>query len=88
MALSRSSFANELDEYFSSLACRRKRLLAFASGVSLGPQVGRGAASRGEEAREDGLDERAEYDLSTAGDWERHPEDQDELEGVVEGYNS
>lgn len=61
-------------------------LLSLASGVDLGPQIGGGAASLGEEAGEDGLDEGAEDNLSAVCDGKSHPEDQDELEGVVERY--
>jgi hypothetical protein len=62
-----------------------KRLLAFASSISLGPQISSGAASRGEEAGKDRLDEGAEDDLGTVRHGQGHPEDKDELEGVVEG---
>lgn len=61
-------------------------LLALASSVSLGSQVGRSSASRREKSGEDRLDEGAEDNLGAVGDGEGHPENEDELEGVVERY--
>jgi len=52
--------------------------------VSLCAKFRRGRAALGEEAREDGLNEGAKHDLSTTGLGKRHPEDEDEFEGVVE----
>lgn len=85
MAISWSSFANELAERLNPLACRMKRLLAFPSSIGLGPEVGGSGTSRREEAREDRLDDRAEDDLSAVRRRQGHPQDEDELEGVVEG---
>jgi len=59
-------------------------LLALGGRLSLRPQVGRGGTSL-EVAGEGGLEEGAEDDLGTAGLGKSHPEDEDELEGVVEG---
>ena len=77
-------------------------LRGLASGVGLSAEVGGSGASLGEVAREDGLEERAENHLSTTATCKLkfyaharenlrslgkgHPEDEDELEGVVEGY--
>jgi len=58
--------------------------MGLASRVDLGAEVGRGGASLGEVAREDWLDEGAEDDLGSSSLREGHPEDEDELEGVVE----
>jgi len=60
-------------------------LRGLASGVGLSAEVGGSGASLGEVAREDGLEERAENHLSTSSLGKSHPEDEDELEGVVEG---
>ena len=84
MAISWSSFANELAERLNPLACRMKSLLAFPSGVGLGPEVGGSGTGRVEEASEDGLDDRAEDDLSTVRHGQGHPQNEDELESVVE----
>jgi hypothetical protein len=62
------------------------RSLAFESSISLVTDICSGAAALGEEARENGVDEGSEDDLCTVGDRERHPQDEDELEDVVEGY--
>lgn len=59
--------------------------MGLASGVDLGAEVGGSGARLGEVAGEDWLDEGAEDDLSAGGLGKRHPEDEDELEGVVEG---
>lgn len=77
-------------------------LRGLASGVGLSAEVGGSGASLGEVAREDGLEQRAEDHLGTTAACklefhvyarknlrslgESHPEDEDELEGVVEGY--
>ena len=61
------------------------RLLALGSLISLASEVSGSAASRAEKAREDWLDDRSEDDTGAVGDRESHPEDEDELEGVVEG---
>jgi len=54
------------------------------SSIGLGAEVG-GCRAVGEVAGKDGLDGRAEDDLSTASLGKSHPGDKDELEGVVEG---
>lgn len=59
-------------------------LLRLGGSIGLGPQVGRGRAAL-EETTEDGLEEGVENELGTVGLGKRHPEDQDELEDVVEG---
>ena len=64
------------------------RLLAFGSGIRARAKVSSGGTRAAEETREDGLEERAEDDLRSVGHWERHPEDKDELEDVVEGLQS
>jgi len=61
------------------------RLLAFESLIGFASDVRGGAASLGEEAGEDRLDERSEDDLGSIGHGEGHPQDQDELEHIVEG---
>lgn len=53
--------------------------------VSLRAKVGSGRTALGEEAGEDRLDEGTEDDLGTTGLRKSHPQDEDELEGVVEG---
>jgi hypothetical protein len=63
------------------------RLLAFRSLVNLASEVGSSATRLTEEAGEDWLEERSEDNLSAIGDGKGHPEDQHELEGVVEGYH-
>jgi hypothetical protein len=61
--------------------------------LSFGSELGRirlrsefsgGGAGVGEEAREDRLDDGSEQDLRATSLGESHPEDKDELEGVVE----
>jgi len=52
--------------------------------LGLGLKVLRGGAG-GEVAGEDRLEEGSENDLSASGLGKSHPEDEDELEGVVEG---
>jgi len=59
-------------------------LLAFCCLVGLRAEIRCSCAAGGEESGEDWLDERAEDDLGTAGHWQRHPENQDKLEDVVE----
>jgi len=59
-------------------------LLALHSRVGLTTKVGGSRAGLGEEAGEDWLDEGAEDDLSSTSHWEGHPEDEHELENVVE----
>lgn len=59
-------------------------LLGLASRVGVRAEVGGSGAGLGEVTREDGVEERAEDDLGTAGLGKGHPEDKDELEGVVE----
>lgn len=54
--------------------------------IRLCPQISRCGSGVGEEAGEDGLNERSEQDLGTRGLGKSHPEDKDELEGVVECY--
>lgn len=61
------------------------RLLAFESSVRLASNVGSSAAGAAEEAGESWLKDGSEDDLGTVGDREGHPQDQDELEDVVEG---
>jgi len=61
------------------------RLLSFERGISLASKIGGGTAGLAEEAGEDRLNERSKDDLGSVGDWESHPEDQDELEHIVEG---
>ena len=62
-------------------------LLAFESLVGLVADITRGGGGRAatlEEAGEDWLEDRSEDDLGTVGDGKGHPQDQDELEDVVE----
>ena len=59
-------------------------LLAFKSSIGLTPKVGRCSPRLGEETGEDRLDQGAENNLCAICHWERHPEDEDELEDVVE----
>lgn len=54
------------------------------SSVNLGTEVGSSGTRSGEIASEDWLDERTEDDLSSASGWESEPENEDELERVVE----
>jgi hypothetical protein len=71
----------------ASIRARRSssiRLLAFRRGVDLAAEVGSSRAGLREEAGEDWLNERSEDDLGAVGHWEGHPEDQNELEDVVE----
>ena len=60
-------------------------LLALRCRVGLGANIRRGGAGVNEEAREDWVQESAEDNLGAVCHWEGHPEDQDELEDVVEG---
>jgi hypothetical protein len=60
-------------------------LLRLASRVNLGAEIGSSRARLGEVAGEDRLEEGAEDDLSAGSLGKRHPEDQNKLEGVVEG---
>jgi len=60
--------------------CEERRLLGLVGGGL--EVVGGGAA--GKVAGEDWLKEGAEDDLRASSLWESHPEDEDELEGVVE----
>lgn len=64
--------------------CCLNRLLAFQSGISLASNIGGGATSLAEEARKDRVDDGSEDDLGAIGRGEGHPQDQDELEDVVE----
>jgi hypothetical protein len=75
-------------DFLMSSKDSRTPLLAFQSLVGLATQVGSGAARFVEEAGKDGLDKGSEDELSAVGHWKRHPEDQDELEGIVEGCQS
>ena len=61
-------------------------LLCFGSlgRIRLRSELSRGGAGLGEEAREDWVDEGPEQDLGSGGLRKSHPEDEDELEGVVE----
>jgi len=68
-----------------SLYDSRNRLLAFESGVRLASDICGSATSLAEEAGEDRLQDRPEDDLGTIGHWKGHPQNQDELENVVEG---
>lgn len=58
--------------------------MGLASCISLSAEVGSGGTRGGEVAGENGVDERAEDDLGTGGLRKGSPEDQDELEGIVE----
>jgi hypothetical protein len=61
------------------------RLLAFQSGIGLVADIaGGGGALALEEARKDGVEERAEDNLGAIGHGKGHPQDQDKLEDVVE----
>jgi len=53
--------------------------------VGLGAEVRGGRAGLGKITGEDGLEEGAEDDLGTTSLGKGHPEDEDKLEGVVEG---
>lgn len=80
---------------------RRLGSVGLASRVNLSAEVGSSGARLGEVAREDGLDEGAEDDLGTTVECQlrsefsamsvlrslgkSHPQNEDELEGVVEG---
>jgi len=68
-----------------SLYDSRNRLLAFESSIRLASDICGGATSLAKEAREDGLEDGSEDDLGAIGHWKRHPQNQDELENVVEG---
>ena len=63
---------------------RLKHLLAFHSSVGLASNIGGGTTGLGEEAGEEWLENRTEDNLSAVRHWESHPQDQDELEDVVE----
>jgi len=52
--------------------------------LGLGTEVGGGGAGLGEEAAKEWLDEGVEDDLGATSLGKSHPEDEDELEGVVE----
>jgi hypothetical protein len=67
------------------LYSRVMRLLAFQSRIGFASQIGRSIASAAEKAGEDRLEEGSEDNLGAVGDGESHPQDQDELEGVVKG---
>lgn len=63
-------------------------LLAFHGSIGLAPKI-RGCRSRlREEAGEDRLDQGAEDNLGAVCHWEGHPEDEDELEDIVEGCHN
>lgn len=68
----------------------RRRSNVFLTGSSWPSQllakVGSGRAALGEESREDWVNEGSENDLSATCLGKCHPQDQDELECVVEGY--
>jgi hypothetical protein len=59
-------------------------LLRLGGGIGLSTEVGRGRSAR-EEAAQHRLEERVEDNLSAVGLGERHPQNEDELEDVVEG---
>jgi len=59
-------------------------LQGLVSAIDLGAEVGSGSTGSGEVLGEDWLDERAEDKLGTTSSWESEPEDNDELECVVE----
>jgi hypothetical protein len=61
-----------------------RNLLLRLGCVRLGSEISSGGAGLGEEAREDRVDKGSEQDLSTRCLRKSHPEDKDELEGVVE----
>jgi len=75
--------------FFSSLTKSRhdslSPLLAFESSIGFASNICRSAATLAEESREDWLDERPEDDLGPIGHGKSHPQNQDELEHVVEG---
>lgn len=63
---------------------RESRLLVLVERVGLGPEVaGRRAVHK--VARKRGLEERAENDVGAPEGRQRQPQEEDELEGVVEG---
>jgi hypothetical protein len=55
--------------------------------IRLRSEISRGGAGLREEAREDWVDEGTEQDLGATSLGKSHPEDEDELEGVVECCN-
>ena len=61
-----------------------RRLLAFESSIGSGADLGGCGRLVLEEAGEKRVEERLEDNLSAIGDRESHPQDQDELEDVVE----
>ena len=67
-----------------TLAGASSNLLLRLGCVRLGSEISGGGAGLGEEAREDRMDKGSEEDLSTRCLRKSHPEDEDELEGVVE----
>jgi len=76
------SFNSRTNPKYDSLS----RLLAFQSGIGLVADIaGGGTLALLKEARENWLEERAEDNLSAVGHGQGHPQDQDELEDVVEG---
>ena len=58
--------------------------LVLRSGIGFRTQITCGGSALGEEAREDWLNEGPENDLGATCLRESHPQDEDELEGVVE----
>lgn len=62
-------------------------LLGLAGGsIGLSAEVGSSCTSAREESSKDWLNDGSEDDLSAIGDWKSHPEDQNELEDIVECY--
>jgi len=59
-------------------------LLVLCRGVSLRSEISRCRAGAGEEPSEDWLDDGSEDDLGAIGHWKSHPQDEDELEDIVE----
>jgi len=69
------------ESYTNPLLCLGSEL----SSICLRTEFGGSGTGLREEARENWLNEGTEDDLGTAGLRERHPKDENELEGVVEG---
>jgi len=59
-------------------------LLVLCRGVSLRSEISRCRAGAGEEPSEDWLDDGSEDNLGAIGHWKSHPQDEDELEDIVE----
>jgi len=61
-------------------------LLVLCRGIRLCSKVSSGSAGVGEESGENWLNDGSEDNLSAAGHWESHPQDEDELEDIVKCY--